>query len=193
MTDSTPTTTPPTDTTTPPVKPGWQTTEWWLALAAVLLTALYAGGVIPTSGPITAIAAMAATVLTALGYKVSRTLVKTAGAALLAVVLTSSMLTACKDAERAKAALVDCTKTNYQAAAKEMVDCTSWSCVATVAIKFGGAVGGCAWRELVDNGTLLASGERSASPTPVSGVEAFERFRAEHAGGATFRTARGDL
>ena len=57
-------------------KPGYKTTEFWLKMAAILLTALYASGVIPTSGPPAQITAIAATILGALGYTVSRTWVK---------------------------------------------------------------------------------------------------------------------
>ena len=60
----------------PAVKPGWQTTEFWLKVAAILLTALFASGVIPTSGMAAQITAIAATILGALGYTVSRTMVK---------------------------------------------------------------------------------------------------------------------
>jgi hypothetical protein len=62
----------------PPAKPGYLTTEFWLKVAAFALTALYASGVIPTTGAVATIAAIAATMLGALGYTVSRTFVKTA-------------------------------------------------------------------------------------------------------------------
>lgn len=58
--------------------PGYKTTEFWLKLAAIVLTALFASGAIPTTGTAAMIAAIAATVLGALGYTVSRTIVKTA-------------------------------------------------------------------------------------------------------------------
>jgi hypothetical protein len=63
----------------PAVKPGYQTSEFWLKVAAFALTALYASGVIPTGGPVAQVAAIAATMLGALGYTVSRTLVKGGG------------------------------------------------------------------------------------------------------------------
>lgn len=59
------------------VKPGWQTSEFWLKLAAILLSALFASDVIPTSGPVSKVAAIAASVLLSLGYTVSRTMIKT--------------------------------------------------------------------------------------------------------------------
>jgi hypothetical protein len=58
---------------TPPAKPGYLTTEFWLKVAAFVMTALYASGVIPTTGTV---ATIAATMLGALGYTVSRTFVK---------------------------------------------------------------------------------------------------------------------
>ena len=64
------------ETTAVAVKPGYATTEFWLKLAALILTALYASGVIPTSGTAATITAIAATMLGALGYTVSRTMVK---------------------------------------------------------------------------------------------------------------------
>lgn len=62
------------DPATPP-KPGYKTTEFWLKVAAMVLTALYASGSL-TNSTAMAIAGIAATILAALGYTVSRTLVK---------------------------------------------------------------------------------------------------------------------
>jgi hypothetical protein len=59
-----------------PVKPGWKTSELYLHLAAIILSACFAAGVIPASGPVAQIAAIAAVVLTSLGYSVSRTIAK---------------------------------------------------------------------------------------------------------------------
>lgn len=89
-----------------PVTPGWKTTEFRLKVAAFILTALYASGIIPTSGPIATAMAIGATMLGALGYTVSRTLVKTAAAALLVIGLAigaGSTLTACTAAQRSAA------------------------------------------------------------------------------------------
>lgn len=65
-------------TTTPPLKPGYLTSEFYLKLAAILLTAFYASGVIPTGGTAATVAAIAATMLGAIGYTVSRTRLKAA-------------------------------------------------------------------------------------------------------------------
>ena len=67
-----------TDTVVPVVtieKPGYRTTEFWLGAAAMLLTAMYASGAVTNSTALS-IAGIAATILGALGYTVSRTLVK---------------------------------------------------------------------------------------------------------------------
>jgi len=60
-----------------PVKPGWRTSEFWLKLAALALTSLYASGAL-TNDRVLAIAGMAASVLGALGYTVARTIAKQA-------------------------------------------------------------------------------------------------------------------
>jgi hypothetical protein len=106
-----------TDTTDPaptPTKPGYKTTEFWLSMLATLLTALFASGAL-TNNVALAIAGMAATVLTALGYKVSRTLVKTAGALLLAGLLVAPQI-ACSSARQrgsaAAGAFLDCQAPN---------------------------------------------------------------------------------
>jgi hypothetical protein len=59
-------------------KPGYRTSEFWLGLAAALLTTLFASGAIPTGSTAGKIAAIAATVLTTLGYTVARANVKAA-------------------------------------------------------------------------------------------------------------------
>lgn len=60
------------------IKPGWKTTEFWLKLLAMLLTALYASGVISTGSQAENVVAIVATILGTLGYTVSRSLVKAA-------------------------------------------------------------------------------------------------------------------
>jgi hypothetical protein len=59
----------------PPSKPGYLTSEFWLGLAATALTALYASGAV-TQSTVLAAMGIAATILGALGYTVSRTLLK---------------------------------------------------------------------------------------------------------------------
>ena len=57
-------------------KAGYRTTEFWLKILAILLTALYASGIIPTDSTTAKVVAIVATMLGALGYTVSRTLAK---------------------------------------------------------------------------------------------------------------------
>lgn len=57
-------------------RPGYKTTEFWLKLIAMVLTACYASGLIPTQGKVAAIVAIVATMLGALGYTVARTMAK---------------------------------------------------------------------------------------------------------------------
>lgn len=63
-----------------PATPGIKTSEFWLNLLAVLLTALFAADVIPTGTTLGKAIAIAATVLTSLGYTVSRGALKSANA-----------------------------------------------------------------------------------------------------------------
>ncbi len=74
--DAVSTTTNPSSVTTTTVKPGYRTTEFWLKILALILTALFASGVIPTSGPVAQTAAIAAAMLGAIGYTVCRTIAK---------------------------------------------------------------------------------------------------------------------
>lgn len=111
----------PTDTPTA-ITPGWKTTEFRLKVAAFILTALYASGVIPTSGIAATLMAIGATMLGALGYTVSRTFVKTAGALFLVFLFASApMLASCATvkagasavgagAKAAEAKVVKCAK-----------------------------------------------------------------------------------
>jgi len=71
-------------------EPGWRTSEFWLKVAAMVLTVLYASGALTTSTAL-AIAGMAAAILGALGYTVSRGLVK-AAASRAGVVVVSSVV-----------------------------------------------------------------------------------------------------
>ena len=57
-------------------KPGFKTSEWWLSLAALITSALLSSGLVSNSLALQCIGGVA-TLLTALGYQVSRSLVKT--------------------------------------------------------------------------------------------------------------------
>ena len=64
------------DETTTPAKAGYKTTEFYLTLAAMLLSGLYASGAIADASTTGKIVALIAGVLGSLGYTVSRTIVK---------------------------------------------------------------------------------------------------------------------
>ena len=54
------------------IAPGWKTSEHVLSVLAIILTALYSADIIPTGSLYAKLAAVTATVLTALGYAVVR-------------------------------------------------------------------------------------------------------------------------
>jgi hypothetical protein len=70
------------DTTTPvipaapAVKSGYQTTEFWLTVVASTLGLVFASGAVPEAGISGQVLGFAATILTNLGYTVSRTIAK---------------------------------------------------------------------------------------------------------------------
>lgn len=59
-----------------PAKPGYKTSEFWLSLAAALLGAALTAGLFPDTSPWAKILGVFASVLSALGYTVSRSIVK---------------------------------------------------------------------------------------------------------------------
>ena len=59
-----------------PAKPGWQTTEFWLSAASIVIGFLLTNLSLPEDSPISRALVLAATILTALGYSVSRSLTK---------------------------------------------------------------------------------------------------------------------
>lgn len=76
MTDAVTTTTNPPTVTTVTVKPAWKTTEAWLSLAAMVLTAAFAVGLIGPTGTVSQVAGLIGMVLTAMGHAVTRSYVK---------------------------------------------------------------------------------------------------------------------
>ena len=62
----------------PVVKPGYQTTEFWMTAAATVVGLAIASGIVPTSGTWPQIVGLVTGVLGAMGYTVSRTAVKNA-------------------------------------------------------------------------------------------------------------------
>jgi hypothetical protein len=57
---------------TKPSKPGYKTSEFWLSSAAVVMSQLYASGVIGDSSAVGKVAALVVSILGALGYTVMR-------------------------------------------------------------------------------------------------------------------------
>ena len=70
-----------TDTITPavtpaPIKPGWQCSEFWLSLAAIVIGAVSSSGLLPAMSKESQIAGIITAVLASLGYTASRTITK---------------------------------------------------------------------------------------------------------------------
>lgn len=57
-------------------KPGWKTTEYWLSVAALVIGALIAADVFPADSSGMKVLVLMASVLTSLGYTVSRGIIK---------------------------------------------------------------------------------------------------------------------
>lgn len=55
-----------------PVKPGYKTSEFWLATGAMVLSAAFASGLVETGTMYDQVLGMFAMVLTSMGYSVSR-------------------------------------------------------------------------------------------------------------------------
>jgi len=72
-----------------PIKPGWQTTEFWLSGAATILPLIVASGLIPTSGDWPKMVALAISLLGAMGYTAHRNILKTAASVLMACLFLS--------------------------------------------------------------------------------------------------------
>ena len=62
----------------PAEKPGWQTTEFWLSLIALIIGALLSSGAVQEGTTLYQAITFAAVVLASLGYTVGRTIVKKA-------------------------------------------------------------------------------------------------------------------
>lgn len=60
----------------PAKKPGYKTTEFWLATAAMIVGALYGSGLISDGSTFDKVLGMAVSLLSALGYTVARTKAK---------------------------------------------------------------------------------------------------------------------
>jgi len=60
----------------PVVKPGYQTTEFWMTAAATVVGLAIASGIVPTTGFWPSVVALVVSAFAAMGYTVSRTVVK---------------------------------------------------------------------------------------------------------------------
>ena len=103
--------TPTGSTDTKSVKPGWKTTEFWLALVAKLLGALFAAGMLGDGSEVSRVAGLAAIVLTSLGYSVSRAQVK-AAATLALVFFFARYSAACTQVKAEGQTVLDCAHLN---------------------------------------------------------------------------------
>jgi hypothetical protein len=70
---------PENDPASPVQKSGWKTSEFWLSLLSVLVGALLASDALPTDSPVAKGLGLVASMLGALGYQVSRAMVKSSG------------------------------------------------------------------------------------------------------------------
>lgn len=202
-------------TVTTTTKPGYKTTEFYLSLLATLLTALFASGVF-TSSTSLAIAGMAATVLTALGYKVTRAMVKMAGLVLLVGLATSSQLgcsTLRDSGTRVAGDVVDCMKPDAKAAISELAPAfrdivknatgnngrVDWAPVRAAAAPLKSAATRCAFTAVIAEVLRPRQGpgqSPQSSPLEADQVDVLTGFRAIQAdlfGGATFKLADGTL
>ncbi|MBA2718949.1 MAG: hypothetical protein H0U52_06880 [Chloroflexi bacterium] len=127
---------------------------------------------------------------------------------LLALLLIIGCSSSCKEGAGTDPAspglgsrIIDCTKADQsqlvslgaELAPMFANERPAWDVIEQKAIHAGVTIGGCVLSELVQK--YLTS--RKATPVPVEetwkGHELLERFRDQHAGGATFHTASGDL
>lgn len=74
------------------MKPGWQTSEFWLSLAPQLIGAVLASGAVAGSDTVTRLLGLAASVLSALGYTAARTWLKASDTAARAASLVVPVL-----------------------------------------------------------------------------------------------------
>lgn len=209
----------PATTTAPaaqaPVKPGWKTTEWALSCAAMVLTALYTSGLLTNSTAL-AIAGIAATWLTAAGYKVSRTLVKLSAGGIL-VIMFALPQSGCawlkSEGDVAKTAVVDCTTATAHDAIKEfgpILDAlitqaadpngkVQWGPLRDVTKGLGVELGGCVLSTVVARELSPQKPDPNAPKSSTLELnaaalhEGFDDIRRAQFHGATFRTDYGEL
>jgi hypothetical protein len=196
-------------TTSTTVKPGWQTSEFWLGLGAKLLGAAYAAGLIGDGTIYARIAGLAVVVLAYFGYAVSRGIVKAAALVLLLAVLAPAQL-ACSwqqvkaDAKAGETAVIDCAKADAAPLEALLVQfavdavgsvgstgAVAWGALETEAIGQGEVIGGCALKRFVaalESAPPPASTARSllAPPDNAAGGRAALARVSAHFGGVTW-------
>jgi hypothetical protein len=200
-------------TTQSTVKPGRLTSEFYLKLAAVLLSALMASGLI-TDDRWLRLAGVVGAVLSAYGYTVSRTAIKTAAMPVLLVGLLwhTSGCAWFKSETRAVAGdVVDCTKAEAVKAITQfgpaldalLVYATGGNgqlnadAVKDASKGFAKEIGTCVLADSITRALKPAAADPSApksSPLeadPESLRQAFEAVRRSVAPGASFKTAQG--
>lgn len=205
-----------TDATDPPTptKPGYKTTEFWLSLAAKLLGAAFATGLIGDGTPLARIAGLAAVVLGALGYTVNRAIVK-AAAALLVLGLFAGPQLACSSAKQlandGKTAIVDCVKADAAPIEALLVElgadaitqvlhagAVDWGALEREAEAQGVVVGGCAYSQFVHGrpssppAPVGIAALSTPPPAPDPAVASLERLRSAF-NGARWQTSAGVL
>ncbi len=209
MPDTTdPTTAPLTTTTTPTTKPGYKTTEFWFKVAAFILSCLFASGAI-TNDKVLAIAGIAASWLTSMGYTVSRTLVKSAAAKTMLVIMFmlgvgAVSSTGCHTvAPQVIHTVEDCINQDRPAIISLIESfwpkdggAPHWNEIETAGLAAGVHVGGCAIHEFVQQYLTPAPGNHA--PDPLNGwaaealIVSFDS-KAKLADRVTFKTPHGNL
>jgi len=206
-----PETAPTVPTATVIAKPGPRTTEFWLTLLVVLISQAYAVGLVGAGTPLDKGLSFVAGALAAYGYAGARASVKgtvhaasavirAAAVGLLAIALLHAA-PACGPNQPGPVigtTVIDCTGQNASAVATLFADFKakltgggSWALIEADAKSAGVAIGGCALALLVQD----YLGNRGAPPRAEGNAAraALEDFRAKVAGGATFKTAAGNL
>lgn len=218
MSDPTPTTateTPTTSAVTTTVKPGRTTSEHALSVLAIIVSALFVSGAIPTDTIWAKVLGVIAAVLISLGYTVSRTIVKTA-VILCLVSFGLRTTTGCSwtksEAKTVETAAVDCTKGELGTAVKVFSPVLEQLIVlatggdghvdtaqlASGTKTLAGDIGGCVLTNAVAKSLKpkpATSGSPQSSPLVIDPGElrAFYEAKREQLGGKTYVTEQGPL
>lgn len=204
-----------------PVKQGWTTTEFWLSLAAKLLGAAFAVGLVGDGSQLDRVAGLAAMVMTALGYQVNRSKLKASAGVLAATLMTACVLCLAvpgcawlkSEGDVAKAAVIDCTTATAHDAIKQfgpildalLVQATdpngkvNWTPVKDLGKGLGTELGGCVLATVVAHELAPDKPGPNApksSPLELNAAslrEGFDDIRRAQFHGASFKTDHGVL